>query len=71
MMLGLISGLSLANHSDSESFLEVHALFNQDECQQEGFLHFAIEYRVDYGFIINSCYYVEAGSLFIHFDKSE
>lgn len=31
----------------------------------------SIEYRVDYGFIINSCYYVEAGSLFIHFDKSE
>ena len=35
--MGLVSRLSLANHSDSESFLEVHALFNQDECQQEGF----------------------------------
>ena len=37
MVMGLVSRLSLANHSDSESFLEVHALFNQDECQQEGF----------------------------------
>ena len=35
--MGLVSGLSLANHSDSESFLVVHALFSQDGCQQEGF----------------------------------
>ena len=35
--MGLVSGLSLANHSDSESFLVVHALFNQDGCQREGF----------------------------------
>ena len=26
MVMGLVSGLSLANHSDSESFLVVHAL---------------------------------------------
>ena len=37
MVMGLISGLSLANHSDSESFLVVHALFSQDGCQREGF----------------------------------
>ena len=37
MVMGLVSGLSLANHSHSESFLVVHALFSQDECQQEGF----------------------------------
>ena len=37
MVMGLVSGLSLANHSDSESFLVVHALFSQDECQREGF----------------------------------
>ena len=37
MVMGLVSGLSLANHSDSESFLVVHALFNQDECLKEGF----------------------------------
>ena len=37
MVMGLVSGLSLANHSDSESFLVVHALFSQDECQSEGF----------------------------------
>ena len=35
--MGLVSGLSLANHSDSESFLVVHALFSRDECQREGF----------------------------------
>ena len=30
MVMGLVSGLSLANHSDSESFLVVHALFSQN-----------------------------------------
>ena len=35
--MGLVSGLSLANHSDSESFLVVHALFSQDGRQREGF----------------------------------
>ena len=37
MVMGLVSGLSLANHSDSESFLVVHTLFNQDGFQREGF----------------------------------
>ena len=36
-VMGLVSGLSLANHSDSESFLVVHAFLSQDGCQQEGF----------------------------------
>ena len=36
MVMGLVSGLSLANHSDSESTV-VHALFSQDGCQREGF----------------------------------
>ena len=35
--MGLVSGLSLADHTESESFLVVHALFSQDECQREGF----------------------------------
>ena len=35
--MGLVSGLSLANPSDSESFLVVHVLFSQDRCQREGF----------------------------------
>ena len=30
MVMGLVSGLPLAIHSDSESFLVVHALFSQD-----------------------------------------
>ena len=37
MVMGLVSGLSLANHSDSESFPVVHSLFSQDGCQREGF----------------------------------
>ena len=37
MVMGLVYGLSLASHSDSESFLVVHALFSQDGCQREGF----------------------------------
>ena len=37
MVMGLVSELSLANHSDSESFLVVQALFSQDRCQREGF----------------------------------
>ena len=36
-MMGLVSRLSLANHSDSESFLVVHTLFSQGGCQREGF----------------------------------
>ena len=34
--MGLVSQVSLANHSDSESFLVVHALFSQDGCQRGG-----------------------------------
>ena len=37
MVMGLVSGLSLANHSDSGSFLVVHALFSQDGSQRGGF----------------------------------
>ena len=37
MVMGLVSRLSLANHSDSEPFLVLHALFSQDGCQREGF----------------------------------
>ena len=33
MVMGLVSRLSLADHSDSESFLVVHILFSQDGCQ--------------------------------------
>ena len=36
MVMGLVSGLSLANHSDLKSFL-VHTLFSQDGCEREGF----------------------------------
>ena len=32
MVMGLVSGLSLANHSNSESFLVVHTSLSQDGC---------------------------------------
>ena len=37
MVMGLVSRLSLANHSDSEFFLVVNTLFSQDGCQRGGF----------------------------------
>ena len=37
MVMGLVSGVLLADHSDSESFLEAHPLFSQNGCQKEGF----------------------------------
>ena len=37
MVMGLVSGLSLANHSDSGSFLVAHASLSQDGCQWKGF----------------------------------
>ena len=37
MVMGLVSALSLANHSDSGSFLVAHTLLSKDGCQQEGF----------------------------------
>ena len=37
MVMGLVSRWSLANHSDSESFLVPHALLSKDGCSQEGF----------------------------------
>ena len=35
--MGLVSRLSLANHSDSGSVLVAHASLNQDRFQREGF----------------------------------
>ena len=37
MVMGLVSGLSLANHSDSGSFLVVLASLSKDRFQREGF----------------------------------
>ena len=34
MVMGLVSRLSLANHSNTESFPVGHALFSQDGCQR-------------------------------------
>ena len=35
MAMGLVSGLSLGNHSESESFLVVHALFSQMDAREK------------------------------------
>ena len=37
MVMGLVSGWSLANDSNSESFLVAHASLSQDGCYREGF----------------------------------
>ena len=37
MVMGLVSRFSLANHSNSESFLVVHTSLSQDGCWREGF----------------------------------
>ena len=37
MVMRFVSGLSLANHSDSGSLLVAHTLLSQDGHQQEGF----------------------------------
>ena len=37
MVMELVSGLSLASCSDSESCLVAHTLLSQDGCQREGF----------------------------------
>ena len=37
MVVRSVSGLSLANHCDSGSFLVAHTLPSQDGCQREGF----------------------------------
>ena len=37
MVMGLVSGWSLANHSNSGSFLMAHASLSQDGCWREGF----------------------------------
>ena len=37
MVMGLVSGLFLANHYDSRSFLVVHTLLSHDRCQWEEF----------------------------------
>ena len=37
MVMGLVSGWSLANHSNSESFLVAHTSLSQDGCYREGF----------------------------------
>ena len=37
MVMGLVSGWSLAHHSNSESFLVAHGSLSQDGCWQEGF----------------------------------
>ena len=59
--MGLVSGLSLANHSDSESFLVVRALFSQDGCQREGF--WEVVRQVVFPFDLSRTFLVDGGLL--------
>ena len=46
MVMLLVSGLSLANHSDSGSFLVARTLLSQDGFQSEGFWEVGRTYRL-------------------------
>ena len=50
MVMGLVSGLSLTNHSDSGSFLVAHALLSQDGFQWEGFWEMGRKYGLGFPF---------------------
>ena len=63
LAMALVSGLSLANHSDSESFLVVHALFSRDGCQREGF--WEVVGQVVSPFDFSRTLLVGGGSLFL------
>ena len=47
MVAGLVSGLSLANNSDSGSFLVANASLSQDRFQQEGFWEVGRTYALE------------------------
>ena len=54
MVMGLVSGLSPANHSDSESFQVVYVLLSQDGCQQGGFWE-VVTRGISFWPLLNSC----------------
>ena len=50
MVMGLVSGLSLADHSDSGFFLMEHASLSQNGFQQKGFREVGRAYGLLYPF---------------------
>ena len=54
MVIGLVSGLSLVNHSDSGSFLVVHALLSQDGFHWGGFWKYGRTYGISFWSFLNS-----------------
>ena len=56
IIMGLVSRLSLANHSDSGSFLMVHTSLSQNGFQQEGFWKVTRTYGLT--FHLSFCMYV-------------
>ena len=65
--MGLVSGWSLASHSNSETFLVAHALLSQDGCRREGF------WEVD-GHVVSPFYLSQTlpvgGSLLVRYSLS-
>ena len=53
MMMGLVSRLSLANHSNSGSFLVVHTLLGQDRFQKGGFWEVGRTCGISFGPFLN------------------
>ena len=64
MVMGLVSGLSLANHSDSASFLVVCAPLSQDRFQREGFWELGRTYGLASPFALSSSWYWFVNSVF-------
>ena len=62
MMMGLVSRLSLTNHSDSGSFLVVHTLLSQDRFQKGGFWEVGRTCGISFGTFLN---FVVGGGLLV------
>ena len=65
MVMALISGLSLANHSDSASFLVAHASLGQDGLQRRGFWDVGRTYELASPFDLSQILLV-GGGLLVH-----
>ena len=67
MVMGLVSGLSLDNHSDSGSFLVAHTLLSQDGFQQEGFGEVKRKYGLASSFDLSQILPIGGGLLVLCF----
>ena len=68
VVMGLVSGLSLTNTSDSRSFLVALASFSQDGFQPEGFWEVGRIYRLVSPFDPSQIFLVGNGLLVLYWD---